>query len=227
MGMLYDRAMDVLRGVYDRSIVAPPVLDGAAYFPHIHLFLANWQAIRDEAAEIARELGRVPRFHEIMPEQAEISANDERDWRVFVLKAYGIGHARHLEACGSTASLLKQAPEVLSAAFSYMDPNKHIPVHRGPFRGILRFYLVLSMPRLADGQPAAVLKIADREYALSDGQSLLWDDTFPHEVWNRSSAVRTVLLLDVRRFGLPLHLQWLSFTLIALAGFVLRRRGLD
>ena len=36
-------------------------------------------------------------------------------------------------------------------------------------------------------------------YRLGDGESLLWDDTYPHEVWNRSDRVRIALLLDVWR----------------------------
>ena len=53
------------------------------------------------------------------------------------------------------------------------------------------------MPLAADGRPAAVLKIAGTEHRLADGEYLLWDDTFPHEVTNDSDEVRTVLLLDV------------------------------
>ena len=79
------------------------------------------------------------------------------------------------------------SPDVLSASISFLAPGKHIPVHRGPFRGVLRFYLVLSMPLAADGRPAAVLKVAGTEHRLADGEYLLWDDTFPHEVINNSN----------------------------------------
>ena len=51
-------------------------------------FVADWQAIRDEA--IAVRLEKMPRFHDIMPEQADISANDGLDWRMLILKAYGV-----------------------------------------------------------------------------------------------------------------------------------------
>ena len=49
-------------------------------------------------------------------------------------------------------ALLDEAPEVMSVRLSFLAPGKHIPEHRGPFRAILRFHLMLSVPRDADGQ---------------------------------------------------------------------------
>jgi aspartate beta-hydroxylase len=146
------------------------------------MFFEAWQTIRDEALVVAQKIDRVPRFHEIMREQTAISANDLRDWRMFILKAYGAEFPRNTAACPSLAALVEATPEVLSASISFRAPRKHIPVHCGPFRGVLRFYLVLSMPRAADGRPTAVLKIAGAEHRLADGEFPLWDDTFPHEV---------------------------------------------
>ena len=112
-----------------------------------------------------------------------------------------------MAVCPTLAALVTASPDVLSASISFLAPGKHIPVHRGPFRGVLRFYLVLSMPLAADERPAAVLKIAGTEHRLSDGEYLLWDDTFPHEVTNDSDEVRSVLLLDVWRRGMPLDMR--------------------
>jgi aspartate beta-hydroxylase len=127
-----------------------------------------------------------------MREQTAISANDGRDWRMFILKAYGTEFPHNMAVCPNLAAAVAASPEVLSASLSFLAPRKHIPVHRGPFRGVLRFYLVLWMPPAADGRPAAVLKIDS-----ADGEFLLWDDTFPPEVTNGSDEVRAVLLLDV------------------------------
>lgn len=72
------------------------------------------------------------------------------------------------------------------------------------------------MPKRADGVPAAVLKVDGREYRLHEGEFMLWDDTFEHEVWNDSAQVRTVLLLDIRRRDIPGGLRLLSSAIIAL-----------
>ena len=69
-----------------------------------------------------------------------------------------------------------------SAILSFLAPGKHVPEHHGPIRGILHFHLMLSMPRDGKGVPACVMNIDVVPYWLGDGASLLWDDTYPHEV---------------------------------------------
>ena len=179
MKPLYESIGNVVRQIYDMRIEGPPVLDVATSFPSAERFSYAWQSIRDEARAVAQQMHRVPRFHEIMREQTSISANDMRDWRMFILKAYGAEFPRNRAVCPTLAALVTASPDVLSASISFLAPGKHIPEHRGPFRGVLRFYLVLTMPLAADGRPAAVLKIAGTEHRLADGEYLLWDDTFP------------------------------------------------
>ena len=224
MKPLYEIIGDIVRRIYDMRIEGSPVLDVATNFPSAEKFSYAWQSIRDEAA-VAQQMHRVPRFHEIMREQTSISANDNRDWRMFILKAYGAEFPRNMAQCPTLTALVTESPDVLSASISFLAPGKHIPLHRGPFRGILRFYLVLSMPLAADGRPAAVLKIAGTEHRLTDGECLLWDDTFPHEVTNDSDEVRTVLLLDVWRCGMPLDMRLLSHLLIFVVRVMARLRG--
>jgi aspartate beta-hydroxylase len=226
MSVLYDQTANIVRRIYDSRIVAPPVLDPAAHFPDARRFVAAWPQLRDEAMQVAQQLQNVPRFHEIMPEQGAISANDNRDWRMFILKAYGVEAPRNVATCPILAALAASCPDVLSASLSFLSPWKHIPAHRGPFRGVLRFYLVLGMPMAPDGRPAAVLRIDDAEYRLAAGESLLWDDTYEHEVWNASDELRTVLLLDVRRREMPLDMMLLSRGLISLVRLGIRIRGL-
>lgn len=216
MSAIYDWSVLALRRIYDRRISSSPVLDSNRLFPDAQRFTAHWQQIREEALTVAQDLRNIPRFHEIMSEQASISANDARDWRMFIMQAYGQPIARNLARCPQLAQLIASSPDVLSASLSFLAPGKQVPAHRGPFRGILRGYLVLSMPKRADGEPAAVLKVDGREYRLNEGEFMLWDDTFEHEVWNDSDQVRTVLLLDIRRRDLPRGLRILSSGIIAL-----------
>ena len=97
--------------------------------------------------------------------------------------------------------------------------------HRGPFRGVLRFYMALQMPRPTAERRGAVLMIDDAEYRMGDGECLLWDDTYPHEVFNDSDEVRTVLLLDVWRRGMPLDMAAFSRALIGMVRIGMRVRG--
>jgi aspartate beta-hydroxylase len=220
----YSLAGDGLRWLYDHRIEAPSVLKAAEEFPGGADFEAAWQDLRDEALAIGGMMDRIPRFHEIMREQTEISANDGRDWRMHVMKAYGTEVKANLARSPMLASILKEHPEVVSATYSYLAPGKHIPLHRGPFRGVLRFHLGLSMPRNDDGELGATLWIDGEPHRLADGESLLWDDTYPHEVLNATDDVRIALLLDVRRPGMPADLAALSSLLIGTVGMMARVR---
>jgi aspartate beta-hydroxylase len=225
VSVFYDWPVRAVRRLYEVRVATPPVLDAARLFPEARRFVEAWPALREEALAVAGRLQTVPRFHELMAEQAEISAQDGRDWRVFVLKAYGVPVPDNLAACPRLAERLAATPDVLSAALSFLAPHKHIPRHRGPFKGILRFQLGLSVPLAEDGRPAAVLALAGREHRIGDGDSLLWDDTYPHEVWNHSEAMRVALLLDVRRRGMPADMAALSRLLIAGIGMAVKWRG--
>jgi len=225
MGVFYDRTASLIRHIYDSRIEGPPILDANVYFPEAAAFADAWQDIRDEAEPLVARLNSVPRFHEIMREQEEISLNDNRDWRIFVLKAYGVPCAKNMEACPRLAAIVEAIPSVLSASISFMAPHKHIPPHRGPFRGVIRFYLGLSIPLHADGRPAAVLKVDGREYRVGDGEWMVWDDTYPHEVLNDSDTVRSVLVLDVWRRDMPLDMELFSRLLLGAVRMGVRWRG--
>jgi aspartate beta-hydroxylase len=223
----YDNARDAVRSVYDARIDTPPVLDVDRYFPAAKDFVSRWRDVRDEALALRRNLDSVPRFHELMKEQADISANDGRDWRMFIMRAYGVDVGQNLARCPAIASLIEGRPEVTSCVLSFLAPGKHVPKHRGPFRGILRFHLMLTMPRTPDGDVAAVLEIDGKPYRLSDGDCLLWDDTFPHEVWNNSDEVRIALLLDVWRRDMPMDMELLSRLVVGVVRLGMKWNGVS
>jgi len=224
MNPAYDLASATVRWLYDRRIHGPAVLDPATAFPRAQSFIGAWRALREEALAVGARLREVPTFHELMPAQADISANDGLDWRMFVLKAYGVTIDANLAACPTLGRLLASAPEVLSACFSCVAGGKHIPPHRGPFRGVLRFHLGLVVPPLADGRPGTVLEIDGVPHRIGEGDWLLWDDTYPHELRNETDRVRIALLLDVRRPGMTADMALLSSAIVRGAGAVVRAR---
>ena len=108
MTKFYDRASDVVRRIYEKRIDAPAVLDAETDFPNATKFAANWEAIRDEA--MAAKLESMPRFHDIMPEQADISANDGKDWRMLILKAYDVEVPENLARMPVLAATSRRVP---------------------------------------------------------------------------------------------------------------------
>ena len=225
MTKFYDRASNMVRRIYERRIDAPAVLDARADFPNSAKFAAEWQQIRDEA--VAAKLDSMPRFHDIMPEQSDISANDGKDWRMLILKAYGVEVGENCARMPTLKRLLDECPEVKSATVSFLAPRKHIPRHRGPFRGVMRFHLGLKIPREETGRPATIMMIDDNEYRISDGECLLWDDTFPHEVMNNADEPRIALLLDVWRPNMPVDMEILSRIIVSAVQVGMRYRGVS
>lgn len=225
MSQLYDVSADTVRWIYDRRIKAPPVLDESVYFPQVRRFARAWESIRDEALSVSRRLSEVPRFHELMEAQAPISANDGHDWRLFVLRAYGADIGKNIVRCPVTAALVASCPNVLSASFSFLSPGKHIPPHRGPFRGVVRCHLGLSMPLGGDGRVGAILWIDGVEHRLGNGDYLVWDDTYTHEVLNGTGEVRIALLLDIWRHGMPADISLLSHLIVGLVRLGMTIKG--
>lgn len=180
------------------GIDPPPVLDMARHFPAHDELVALWPALRDEALAVHGAHPRIPRFHDISPTQRRISAGDGLAWRMLMVQSYG--HVIRANAAHKPvlAEFLARHPEVATAALSYLDQGKHIPRHRGPFRGVLRYHRCLHAP---DGGTdlAPWLEVDGQRFAYRDGEGLLWDDTFVHEVRVPGPAPRLALLLDLRR----------------------------
>ena len=131
MSVAYDYAAGLLRTLFDRHIDGGAVLD-TAVFPDTERSSVPTD-IQAEAFAVARDMPRIPRFHEIMREQYDISANDARDWRMFIMQAYGQPFPRNLSRCPTVASIVAASPDVLSASLSFLAPGKHIPRIAGRF----------------------------------------------------------------------------------------------
>ncbi len=163
-----------------------------------------------------------------MPAQTDISANDGRDWRLYIMKAYGVSFADKLAQCPTVAAILQDVPEAVSCSFSFIAPGKHVPRHRGPFRGILRFHLMLSMPE--DENRPTCLRARHRRRALSPARrarACSGTTPFPHELLNRSDKVRIALLLDVWRPQMPADMRLLSNAIYLGANTMIRMGGMD
>ncbi len=210
--------------VYNRFVHTPSVLDAEDYFPGADKFVSSWQCLREEALKLTNELDRIPKFHELMPEQYSLSAHGEKEWRMFVLRAYGLDIQENLNKCPRLRELVSANPAIKSASLSFLAPGKKVPTHTGPFRGITRFYMGLEVPNDDSGQPGVILTIDDKPYRLGNGEALLWDDTYPHRVENTTAEWRIALLLDVYRANMPGLLRMFTNSIIGLARFSIKWR---
>ena len=187
-----------LRGVFDRLIAASslvandPVLD-VRDFPWTASLRGHWQEIRDEAVMVALAGKAAPSLATISPDHRSIAEVDM--WRSFFLWGYGFPIDENLARCPATARLVAQIPGLNSAFFSILAPGTHIPDHRGVTKGLITCHLGLIVP--ADGDVR--MRVDDRIVRWSQGETLVCDDTYRHEVWNDTSGTRVVLLVQFKR----------------------------
>ena len=210
---LVQRGLHGLDGVYGRfSRVGDRPLHAPEQFPWARTLEAHWRVIRDELDGILRYREAIPSFQDISKEAATISRDD--DWKTFFLYGYGQKEEGNCARCPRTTALIEQVPGMTTAFFSILAPGKHIPAHRGPYKGVLRYHLGLKVPT-----PAAQcrLRVADRFAHWEEGESLIFDDTYEHEVWNETAGERAILFMDVMR-PLPPLLHGLNHVLIHALG---------
>ncbi len=189
------RLMALMSGIIARqSLVGDePVLDNR-HFPYLEPLTANWQAIRDEVREILKHREAVPAFQEVSHDQKRISKDDS--WRTFILYGFGEKAEKNCRRAPITCSLLEQIPNLQTAWFSILAPGYHIPAHRGVSKGIIRGHLGLIVPTERE---RCRMRVDDRICVWREGDVLVFDDTFEHEVWNDTDEERVVLLFDFDR----------------------------
>lgn len=185
------------------SLKNPPFVNVESNFPRAKLLEENWEVIREELHEVLKNEKNIPKFHEIDKIQRFISAQDEVPWRVFMFKAYDNWMEANCNQAPKTTELLKSIPEITTAMFSILGPNKHIPPHYGFYKGVYRYHLGLIIPKEGD----CYLIDGGKEYRWKEGESVLFDDTYKHEVWNKTDATRVVLFCDVYRDDLPIYFK--------------------
>lgn len=170
-----------------------PFLD-VAQIPRLATLEEHWTEIRDELLGVLEDRSAIPTFQDISVAQSSISTDDR--WKTYFLFGYGFEVEEHTAACPRTATLLREVPGMKTAMFSILAPGKHIPAHRGPYKGVLRYHLGLVVP-----EPAEQCRIrVHRDIRhWREGEGMLFDDAYEHEVWNGTGGERVVLFVDVER----------------------------
>ena len=191
------RIGDRLRPVIDRVVVRwtsvpdRPVLD-AADFPWIDDLRARWPEIRAEAAAVLADRQAVPPLGEISPDHADIAVDSR--WKSFFFAGYGHRVDANCARCPSTAEAIARVPNLNSAFFSILEPGAHIPPHVGVTKALTTCHLGLLVPA-----GRCEMRVADEMVRWHEGEALVFDDTYEHEVWNDTAEIRAVLLIQFER----------------------------
>jgi ornithine lipid ester-linked acyl 2-hydroxylase len=184
----------VERWIGRRSLVGDATFFPLERFPWVAQVEANWETIRRELELVLEDHAALPNFQDISKDQIEITDDDR--WKTFFLYGFGFKAKLGVEMCPQTTALMEQIPGMKTAMFSILSPRKHILDHRGPYKGVLRYHLGLIVPR---DKEACRIRVGEDIRHWEEGGSMIFDDTFNHEVWNDTDETRVVLFVDVLR----------------------------
>ena len=192
------RGKRILRALFSylgtQSLVGdPPVFDETRFHWAMELE-KNYDVIRRELQGILAMREYIPPFHELSPDQKKISHG--QNWRTFFLKGFGYEAEQSWKRCPETMKILSNIPNLRNAFFSILGPNYHIPHHRGVTKGLIRCHLGLIVP---DQRDQCVMRVGDQIRQWEEGRCFVFDDTYDHEVWNKTDQERVVLIIDVDR----------------------------
>jgi len=192
--------MSVVNGVVERGLRANEwLLDrvrpkgngplDTADFPWMAPITARWQEVRAEVDQLEAQRVRLPTTDQV----AGFDQGAEGRWTSFILTSYGRWIEANTRRCPLTTSLVRDIPGLQIAGFSVLGPHTHLPRHRGPNRGALRYQVGLKVP----GQPGSSrITIGDQTHVWTEGGSMVFDHSVHHEAWNDSDADRSVLFIE-------------------------------
>ncbi|HEY7439663.1 MAG TPA: aspartyl/asparaginyl beta-hydroxylase domain-containing protein [Acidimicrobiia bacterium] len=183
----------------DRLVARSSKIGNPAVFDNSHFLWsygleANWATMRKELDEVLTHRRHLPNFQDISTDQATITDDDR--WKTFFLYGFGFRSDANCARCPETARLVASVPGMQTAMFSILAPHKHIPDHCGPYKGVIRYHLGMKVPEQRD---QCRIRVGEEITSWEEGQSLIFDDTYEHEVWNDTDEERVVLFLDVVR----------------------------
>lgn len=146
-----------------------------------------WQIIRDEGLNLLSKEG-------FFTDEQE-NLKDTGDWKQFELYARGV-ETKNCKSAPFTCKLINNFKAASSCKrgqvkFSVLHPNTHVHSHCGPTNTRIRAHLGLKVPE------KTFIRVADETKSWKEGEWLIFDDSFEHEVWHNGTSLRLVLIVDV------------------------------
>ena len=172
-----------------------------SHFPWLGRLEAHTDIIRDELlALLTTESDRLEPYVRQEPGTAPnkwTALNYSPDWSVRFLWRHGVRQNDACARCPQTAALLETLPmsdipgRSPSAFFSLLRSGAHIPPHTGVTNVRSIVHLPLIVPQ------GCAFRVGGETRDWEEGCAFVFDDTIEHEAWNKSDALRVVLIFDV------------------------------
>ena len=193
------------------SVRTPPVLDAHKLFSGAVEFEEKFVELKEEIMQL--EEGSIPLTRSTFDGENEYIGQDVRTeedgkeigWRVFTVCVGPHISEKARTACPTLVRLLeKYSAEVKSCAISILPSHTKIPQHVGYYKGVIRYMLPIKVPVDRENVYICVNKT---KIVWEEGKSVMFDDTYPHKVFNRTDEHRIVIYMDIIR---PLSSWWLN-----------------
>lgn len=209
-GLVTFVALDPIRVIYAGSYLftrvtrTPPILDPDTFFPGHKDFQDSFVTIREEVEAVMEYQDSIPLTRDTFGGENDYIGSDvhtgeggqERGWRFFMLTAGKDVSEAGARLCPKTVALIQSHPEVLSAGISILPGKVSIPQHVGYYKGAVRYMLPIIVP---EDREDVYICLNDEKLVWEEGVSVVFDDTYPHKVYNKTEETRVVLYMDVAR----------------------------
>lgn len=121
---------------------------------------------------------------------------DRGDWKQYEIFARGRRNVKNCKNTPVTCDLIEKFPAAAGnkrgqVKYSIMLPQTHVWAHTGPTNCRLRAHLGLKVPT------GTFLRVRDEIRSWKEGEWLIFDDSFEHEVWHNGTEKRLVLIVDI------------------------------
>ena len=201
-------ALYMMSALISLTTRTPEILDKDTYFPMNRVFEEpeNFRALKEEVENILEKTGdgdSLTMTSETFSGQNKYIGSDIRcengktkAWRVINIKAGDEYSAVAHKYFPSLVRLLRTVPQIGTCAVSVLQDGVHIPIHVGYYKGIMRYMIPVVVPKDREN---VFLCVNELKYCWTEGMGVLWDDTYPHKVYNNTDEIRVVIYMDVVR----------------------------
>lgn len=165
-------------------------------FPSDKIIKNNFANIQSEGINIYNNQKKLMNFGELQEDIGKGIDEEYGKWKVFPIKFYGKINEEALKLCPETCKTIEKCSDIQIAMFSILEPGKHIKPHKGPSNMFIRYQLGIKIPK---NKKNCYIKVNNIKYYWTEGESLIFDDTYIHEVVNNTNEPRIVLFIDIMR----------------------------
>ena len=165
-------------------------------FPHYPWFEQpqHFRAIQQELDSIGA-FDTLPEITESIGGTQAYIGGEQKSWKLIPFKVLGNNIDKNIRKIPYLWNLIQQCPEIVTVMYSVIEGGKHIPIHTGYFKGIVRYHLGMHCPE----PDKTWIEVHQQKYHWKEGESVIFDDVFPHQVFHTGSKPRAILWFDIQR----------------------------